>query len=429
MIWAILNLLLSFFEVGAMWFLLYRFMNINNRMVYRKKAWYVAGFTLAGILQYFLSFIFREGWVPILVCVLMTTGISAFLFHRKTLPIVLDVLFLVVLILAMEMGIFVNHLFALRITFTNLAQAGCLYMASKILLMCMVALPIINWRKNLSEGNLTIKQSAAVLVLPGFSLFFLYSIVKLCRVYVELYGIKLAAANMGALLIVNLYFLYLFRKLLLANKLEQEMKAIQVKNQVQYRYYEELEEKYKESRKIFHDMKNHLQAVEQLYGEQDKAAGENYVKDLYHMINVLGEKHYSSNHMLNIILNEKLSRAQKLGISVKVEPGDADFNDLKDMDITTIFANLLDNAVEACEKSGEGAYLHLKINTVQDFRVICLSNSRTNDSEKMVTEHQTSHMGLGLVNVRQTLEKYHGSLEQTVSDDVYQVSIMIPGKE
>mgnify|MGYP000072618025 FL=1 len=105
-----------------------------------------------------------------------------------------------------------------------------------------------------------------------------------------------------------------------------------------------------------HDMKNHLQAVEHLYQAKDgQEQGGAYVKDLYHMLNLLGEKYYSSNRMLNIICNDKLSLARHPAVAISVEIGDVDFSDLRDIDITTIFANLLDNALEAAEDFGEGA--------------------------------------------------------------------------
>ena len=88
------------------------------------------------------------------------------------------------------------------------------------------------------------------------------------------------------------------------------------------------------------------------------------MKDLYHMLNLLGEKYYSSNRMLNIICNDKLSLARHPAVAISVEIGDVDFSDLRDIDITTIFANLLDNALEAVEAFGEGAYLNLKIQEV-----------------------------------------------------------------
>ena len=166
-----------------------------------------------------------------------------------------------------------------------------------------------------------------------------------------------------------------------ADQLEQELRAFQIQSELQYKYYEDMERKYRESRKILHDMKNHLQAVESLYREgagsnaDEESRGNRYVKDLYHMVNMLGEKFYSSNHMLNIICNDKLSAARRRGIRVVAEIGDVDFSDLKDIDITTIFANLLDNATDAAAESGQDRFIEMKIQEIQNFRVISIINS------------------------------------------------------
>ena len=118
----------------------------------------------------------------------------------------------------------------------------------------------------------------------------------------ELYGVRLMVVNLGALVLLNFWFLYLFGYWFRSHKLERQLAEFQMQNELQYRYYAELEQKYRESRKIMHDMKNHLQAVEHLYQAKDgQEQGGAYVKDLYHMLNLLGEKYYSSNRMLNII--------------------------------------------------------------------------------------------------------------------------------
>lgn len=98
--------------------------------------------------------------------------------------------------------------------------------------------------------------------------------------------------NLAALVLLNFCFLYLFGYWFRSHKLEGQLAEFQMQNELQYRYYAELEQKYRESRKIIHDMKNHLQAVEHLYQAKDgQEQGGAYVKDLYHMLNLLGEKY------------------------------------------------------------------------------------------------------------------------------------------
>lgn len=427
MFWAICNLLLSLTEMLFLWISTFCFMKVNDQTLFYRRRWYGLSFFAACIAYCGIVVFCPENWISILLQILLTMILGFLLFHRKALPLILDLLFSVVLLLGMEGGIFlcniILHHTGLQI-FPNMAAVGCVSMVCKLLVTVPLAVAMIVWRKSQDSGTLTLRQTLTVLVLPAFSIFFFYSLAQMCTVYVQLHGLWLLLGNIAALLLLNVYFLYLFRYLFRVNKLEQEQEIARMQSELQYRHYEELEQKYRESRKILHDMKNHLQAVEQLYGEGDSGSGDNYVQNLYHMINILGEKYYSSNHMLNIILNEKLSQAQAQGIQVKAEVGDADFDDLQDMDITTIFANLLDNAIEAAGSSQDG-FLELKIDRIQDFRVIRIRNSKNLSGQTA----KSSHMGLGLVNVRQALSKYHGSLEQQETEKEYGVDIMIPGKE
>lgn len=427
MFWAILNLLLSVTEITLLWGSVFCFMRVNNRMIYAAKPLYIISFTITAATCYAISVVFQGSWKGVIFQLVMTALLGFLLFHRNMLAIILDILFSVVLILGMESGIFVFNIILVHMNFRffpNPACIGCIAMSLKIILMLLLAAAMIHWKKAHSGGQLSLRQTITVLILPAFSVFFLYSIIQMTAVYTQLYGLWLVLANIIALLLLNIYFLYLFRYLFRAAKLEQEMQMAQLQSQLQYRYYEELEKKYRESRKILHDMKNHLQAVEQLYEGEHKTSGDNYVQDLYHMIHVLGEKYYSSNQMLNIILNEKLSQAAQSGIRVKAEVGDVNFDDIKDIDITTIFANLLDNAIEA---AGAQSWLELKIDNIQDFRVIKIRNGIRRSSD--ASSSKSNHMGLGLTNVRLALDKYHGSLESSSSEKEYCIHIMIPGKE
>lgn len=448
MIWVILNLLLSILEAGIVWTGIFYFMKANKQSVFLNKYWYFLSFLLAGIFYYILSILYPNRWICIGWQLGMTVVLGFGLFHRKILPLILDVLYSVMLFLGLECGIFIFNIILAHIGigfFPNPACTGCVAMGIKILILLPLSISMIKWKKLHSDGQLALWQTVTILILPAFSIFFLYSLMQMAFVYTQLFGIWLLLGNIIALLLLNIYFLYLFRFLFRANKLEQEMKLIQIQNELQYHHYEEVERKYQESKKILHDMKNHLQAVEQLYETKNMSAGNNYVKDLYHMINILGEKYYSSNPMLNIILNEKLSQAQHIGIQVKAEIGDVDFDDLKDIDITTIFSNLLDNAIEAASlvlvydteaplanvppalvHDTETPWLTVKIDNVQEFRVIRISNFKSPQQSSLPHSRKTKHMGLGLVNVRQALGNYHGTLEQSETAKEYQINIMIP---
>lgn len=470
MIWGICNLILSLGEAGIIWGLEFRFMGANGQSIHRKKGWYWAGLILNLALLFAGFLVAPQSWTGFFIQQVLTVATAFLLFHRGLQELVLDLVFSVFLFLCMEVAIFAMNLCWMYLPRENYAQVGCWYMLAKAGVMVSLGWAVIRWRKNMPEGKLRLREAALVFLLPGFSTFFLYSLLKMGIVYWQLYGVRLIALNCLAMILLNVYFLYLFGYLEKSRRMEREMELLQTQSELQCQYYRDLEQKYRESRKVFHDIRNHLQAVEQLYAKEDKAAGDNYVKDLYHMMNVYGEQFYSGNRMVNIILNEKLGEARRAGIQVTAEIGDAEFDDLRDVDITAIFANLLDNALEAARAAGPGAFLEIKIDAVRQFRVISIRNARpqrhsgtqepvpespgdreeasslepgvirdAGESRNPGSPHGTGadpgleglwrrhrHMGLGLVNVRRTVEKYHGTLEQTVTEREYKVSIMIP---
>ena len=141
------------------------------------------------------------------------------------------------------------------------------------------------------------------------------------------------------------------------------------------------------------------------------------------MLNSLGLKFYSDNRMLNIVLNDKLKDLPEEQLEYML--GGIDTGFLSDMDITTIFSNLLDNALEA-GKGSQDFRLWIRGEQIQDFTVIKIQNTLPYGFASR--EPQSAHEGLGLENVKQALEKYHGELEVSKDKTIFSVTVMFPGQ-
>ena len=63
----------------------------------------------------------------------------------------------------------------------------------------------------------------------------------------------------------------------------------------------------------------------------------------------------------------------------------------------------------------------VKLDEIRDFRVGEIRNSCNSTQKK-----SAGHMGLGLGNVRNTLEKYHGTMKIETNPEEYAVRLMIP---
>lgn len=420
-----LNLFLGIAEHFFIYACIGFFMWNNERQITRMKLTYLFSFLLCVFFSFLLTIWGQcngHYWYNLIFQVLTIPVLSVLLFHKKLQNILLDFVFSVIIFLAVETGIYVmNYIFFISGS-TNSIALGNLAITIKIICMIIVTSFSTIYLKQCRKVHLKKRQAILILLLPLFSIFFFFSLLEMSTVYIQLESIFLILANIIVLVLLNFYFLYLWGYFLRSKELETSLRIFQTQNDLQYRHYDQLEEKYKESRKIIHDMKNHLSAIEHLYRQETNVSASPYMEDLYHMLNIMGEKYYSSNSILNIICNDKLAYAQQKGIHVTAEIGDTDFSDMRDIDITTIFANLFDNAIEAAQETSE-PYLKIQIQTIQNFRVISLVNSSPSDLRKK------GHMGLGLENVKHTVQKYSGTITNELSGHEYQVNIMLPGKE
>lgn len=310
-------------------------------------------------------------------------------------------------------------------------------------------------------------QFAGLFLAPAVSVLIIFSLIYTGDVFVQMYGAFLIILNILALVIMNLYIWYLFSYQSKNKKLRAELEIRKKQSEMQYQYYEKVEQRYQSSRKLVHDMRNHLQAIEALQ-EQDSAKGREYVKDMHRMLDTLGIVNYTENRMLNIILNDKAEEAQKAGIGMEIRIGEIRLEHIRDMDMTTIFANLLDNALEAAEQAAGKPMIRVQADTFHDFTVVKIRNSmpcggaatgaqspqmemgdtvehlEEPDVQLMSQEDESqtkqgidaleqkekkgrkSHMGIGLENVRHTLEKYGGGMMTEDLEGEFVVSITIP---
>lgn len=173
--------------------------------------------------------------------------------------------------------------------------------------------------------------------------------------------------------------------------------------------YMEISHKYEESKAIIHDIKKHLSVAEKM--KNDNVAQTEYLSEVYERMNDLFNFFHCSNKILSIILSQKISYAKSKGIKVNVSVEDVPMDFIRDFDITAIFANLWDNAIEACDKVSEGKYIAMDISRHNDFLLINIENSFNGviiKDKDVFTSTKPDHDGVGLKSVKLVVEKYDG---------------------
>lgn len=260
-----------------------------------------------------------------------------------------------------------------------------------------------------------------MVIVPVFSmaLLFLFNIAG--DIFLLRYGYHWIWIFSAMLIVINVYCLYFWYDVEKNGELKHRLELMEQQRELTVQYYEDLETNYSESRKIIHDIRNHLHAIEQKY-ELEKSG---YIEDVHAMLNSLGMKFYTENRMLNIVLNDKLNMLPPEQIDCNL--GGISLEFLSDIDITTIFANLLGNVVEA-GRGKKDFFLRIRGNEIQDFTVVKITN-RMYDGYTEGQSSKSGHEGIGLQNVKATLEKYQGEMNICAEEGIFSVTLMFDSKQ
>ncbi len=184
-----------------------------------------------------------------------------------------------------------------------------------------------------------------------------------------------------------------------------------------------------ENLRIFrHDMINHFMVLEYYIGKDDVEKSLKYLDKMKFMC--LNEQVVrTGNVVLDSLLNHKIAEAIKKGIDTRYEVQVSDKIMADDFDLTCILGNLIDNAVEAAEKSQEKkvvirmAYSGNRLS----FRIRnTFSGKRRWDGRTPITTKKDKIFhGLGLRSVKKSVEKYRGRIEISQEGSYFCVTVVM----
>ena len=192
-------------------------------------------------------------------------------------------------------------------------------------------------------------------------------------------------------------------------------------------YYDILNKQNQQLMAYAHDTKNHLAAIQSL--SQDPQI-QGYVDKLSNELERYTQGCHSGNKLLDVILNRYLLEANERGIRFEYDVKLCNLNSIDDMDLVTILGNLLDNAIEAAEKSEEKV-VYLETTLRNAYQVILIQNSSLPPKEShghlQTSKSDRAIHGFGLNNVSKCLKKYNGDLnwEYDADTQMFITTVMI----
>ena len=210
-----------------------------------------------------------------------------------------------------------------------------------------------------------------------------------------------------------------------------QIRLLQERNEERMQIYHEMSVNYEEQKRMLHDYCNQIGCVQGLLKKRQYKEAEAYAEKLSVLIPGYIQGVDVNHPILNVVLTQKYRLARSRNISVLFYVNDLSDLWLEEQDAVSLLANLLDNAIEACEKQEDERKIWIKL--VMEKRQFVLSIRNTvfepviieNNEIPTSKEDQGKH-GFGLRNVRMILDKYEGMGMMNYEEGCFSYTAVMP---
>ena len=220
-------------------------------------------------------------------------------------------------------------------------------------------------------------------------------------------------------------------KISITSKINEETSIMlenQLKNQVEY--YEKINNIYSEFRSFRHDYKNHVLCLRNLIADNCMDEAVEYIDELTKNVDNKQKYYDTGNNMINALLTDKSEKAAANNISISFN-GFIPSSGIKNIDLCTIFANAVDNAIEACMKDNSDAKKEITIESKihKCYYFLIIQNPIFNGVIKdengniLTSKSDKEHHGFGVSNIKNTVKKYDGHTDIEDNDNIFKLSI------
>ena len=263
----------------------------------------------------------------------------------------------------------------------------------------------------------------------------LSSICVLICIYLNLFNIEKEEYILGFLISSFLLLFSLFYNVIAINNYIDMKDKEQMEEYSNYElhmkcdYYKSKLRDEEKLKATYHDFKNHLLILENSAMDDDVI--QRSIEELKYKIADYENYYDTGNEFLDIIMKEKMRVAKEEEIDMNLQINFEDGKFFSPIDISSIFGNLLDNAIEACKKvERTDRFISVKVSTQKNCLNIIVKNSVEGEVNVNHTSKEDKYMhGFGISNIKKVVEKFNGVTSIDCNSEVFVFSIVIPINE
>lgn len=212
--------------------------------------------------------------------------------------------------------------------------------------------------------------------------------------------------------------------------LQYQLESLQAEYQNNRDQQQEIERLHENTRRLKHDMKNHIMVIAYHLNNNEVEDAKQYLSVVLDNLNRVYSYIKTGNSVLNYIINSKLEYAQRNGIQFKAEIENLSFANMGSVDFSAVLSNALDNAIEASMKVTD-KFIYIAILKKRGYDTITVKNKidksvLADNPELKSTKAENEIHGYGIKQIKTITQKYDGIVDIYEEDSMFCISIMIP---
>lgn len=210
---------------------------------------------------------------------------------------------------------------------------------------------------------------------------------------------------------------------------QRELEQQSMFAEINRKYYEAMEQQHFEVRRLKHDLANHIQILTAL-PEEKRAA---YAAELSGNTALSQSFVYCGDSTVNAVLTVKKSVMERCHIRLKTEIDIAAPLPYDKTDLCALYANALDNAMEACMKLPE-TQREISLKSKAGKGLLCLEIRNPDPDVKKrqsagplfpTSKADKSNHGFGLQSIRDIVKRNDGNMEIETKNGVFELFVIL----
>ncbi len=408
---------------------------------YRAAAEFVlAGFVMTGIVNACLP-VNRHGIINMILCMSIVIGAHVFLFAEEPKRKILLGITESILLWSSRLGAsYLVYMTAdgrgVSFAYSNNQVPACpeykvLFVLYAVLICLILFMTLLVLWKGI-ETRFWMKENLLYVMVPCYQLILIILYYRNCK-EIGNAALSIGVALVLISLVIDFSIVYLVRGILRKEQIEKELTALYVQRQAEQKYYEMATDNLAEMKEIRKDYSEQLQVLYKLLEKGESLAElKELLESTSKNLQDTSLKRFCENSIINAILLMKSQLTREKNIDLESECRVGEEIGIEMIDLCSLFANLLDNAIEACEKMQADVpkWISIRAGVRGDYLTVRAENTYSQPIRKekeifLTSKKDAVNHGYGLKLIDEIVRKYAGNMQIDARDGIFSAVIVL----